>query len=284
MRKSFAAVLVLFVFAVVCLPSVLCAESLPEQVARLEKDLNDLQRQFYKGNAGASGVKGNLKEAYSPAKSSGGGGGGSANVDYIQLKMGEIEGQFAKITDEVERLSHNLGELEKKLDRLNADYDERFKALEAAVGENKAALAEAAEAREAAAKSKPKVSAKDEYDAAYALIKKGDYAGAQKAFEQFLSDFPDDTLAGNAEYWLAESFYVRKDYAKAAVAFAEGYQKYPKSAKAADNFLKLGLSMQAMGNKDEACTVFTSLTKEYPKAAENIKARAKKEAGNLKCK
>lgn len=279
MRKSFAAVLVLFVFAVVCLPSVLCAESLPEQVARLEKDLNDLQRQFYKGNAGASGVKGNLKEAYSPAKSS-----STANVDYIQLKMGEIEGQFAKITDEVERLSHNLGELEKKLDRLNADYDERFKALEAAVGENKAALAEAAEAREAAAKSKPKVSAKDEYDAAYALIKKGDYAGAQKAFEQFLSDFPDDTLAGNAEYWLAESFYVRKDYAKAAVAFAEGYQKYPKSAKAADNFLKLGLSMQAMGNKDEACTVFTSLAKEYPKAAENIKARAKKEAGNLKCK
>jgi tol-pal system protein YbgF len=278
MGKTFAAVLALLVFTVVW-PASLCAENLSEKVARLEKDLNDLQRQFYKGSAGASGVKGNLKEAYSPAKSS-----GTANVDYIQIKMGEIEGQFAKITDEVERLSHNLGELEKKLDRLNADYDERFKALEAAVGENKAALAEAAEAREAAVKSKPKVSAKDEYDAAYALIKKNDYAGAQKAFEQFLADFPDDTLAGNAEYWLAESFYVRKDYAKAAVAFAEGYQKYPKNAKAADNFLKLGLSMQAMGNKDEACTVFTSLAKEYPKAAENIKARAKKEAGNLKCK
>ena len=278
MKKIFAAVLALLVVTVVW-PSSLCAENLSEKVARLEKDLNDLQRQFYKGGTGASGVKGNLKEAYSPAKS-----GGTANVDYIQIKMGEIEGQFAKITDEVERLSHNLGEMEKKLDRLNADYDERFKALEAAVGENKAALAEAAEAREAAAKSKPKVSAKDEYDAAYALIKKGDYAGAQKAFEQFLADFPDDTLAGNAAYWLAESFYVRKDYAKAAVAFAEGYQKYPKNAKAADNFLKLGLSMQAMGNKDEACTVFTSLAKEYPKAAENIKARAKKEAGNLKCK
>ena len=280
MKKVFAAVLVLLVVAVVW-PSSLCAENLSEKVARLEKDLNDLQRQFYKGGAGAGAVKGNLKEAYSPAKSSGG---GSANVDYVQIKMGEIEGQFAKITDEVERLSHNLGELEKKLDRLNADYDERFKALEAAVGENKAALAETAEAMEAAAKSKPKVSAKDAYDAAYALIKKNDYAGAQKAFEQFLADYPDDTLAGNAEYWLAESFYVRKDYAKAAVAFAEGYQKYPKSAKAADNFLKLGLSMQAMGNKDEACTVFTSLAKEYPKAAENIKARAKKEAGNLKCK
>ena len=279
MKKIFAAALALLIVAVVC-PSVSCAESLAEKVTRLEKDLNDLQRQFYKGGSGSGGVKGNFKGAYSPAKS----GGGAANVDYIQIKMGEIEGQFAKITDEVELLSHNLSELEKKLDRLNADYDERFKALEAAVGENKAALAESAEAKEAAAKSKPKISAKDEYNAAYALIKKGDYAGAQKAFEQFLADFPDDTLAGNAQYWLAESFYVRKDYAKAAVAFAEGYQKYPKNAKAADNFLKLGLSMQAMGNKDEACTVFTSLAKEYPKAAENIKARSQKEAGNLKCK
>ena len=279
MKNIFAAVLALLLIAVVW-PSVSRAESLSEKVMRLEKDLYDLQRQFYKGGAGAGGVKSNLKEAYSPLKS----GGGATNVDYIQIKMGEIEGQFAKITDEVERLSHNLGELEKKLDRINADYDERFKALEAAVSENKAALAETAETKETAAKSKPKVSAKDEYNAAYVLIKKGDYAGAQKAFEQFLADFPDDTLAGNAQYWLAESFYVRKDYAKAAVAFAEGYQKYPKNAKAADNFLKLGLSMQAMGNKDEACTVFTSLAKEYPKAAENIKARAQKEAGNLKCK
>ena len=55
--------------------------------------------------------------------------------------------------------------------------------------------------------------------------------------------YPNDPLAGNAQYWLGETYYVRKDYKNAAAAFAEGYQKYPKGPKAADDLLKLGMSL-----------------------------------------
>lgn len=53
--------------------------------------------------------------------------------------------------------------------------------------------------------------------------------------EGFLRQFPNDGLAGNAQYWLGETYYVRQDYQNAAIAFGEGFQRYPKSAKAPDN-------------------------------------------------
>ena len=69
----------------------------------------------------------------------------------------------------------------------------------------------------------------------------------------FIQRYPNDSLAGNAQYWLGETYYVRKDYNNAAAVFAEGYQKYPKGGKAADNLLKLGMALGQLGQKTDAC-------------------------------
>ncbi len=200
-----------------------------------------------------------------------------SSSDYIEIKMGELEKQFAILTDEVERLKHNFSLLEQKFARMNADADVRFKELEK---------------KAVTVKEEPKpvplpvaqLTPKQEYDAAYEMLKKNDFAKAEKAFADFVKKYPHEDLAGNAQYWLGETFYVRKDYEKAVVAFAEAYQKYPKNHKAPDNFLKLGLSMQALGKKSEACTVFKNFVKEYPQAPAAFRQRAEKEAGKLGCK
>jgi len=122
-----------------------------------------------------------------------------------------------------------------------------------------------------------------EYQQAFGLLRQQNYAGAEEALRAFVSQHPDDPLAGNAQYWLGETYYVRKDYRQAAVTFAEGYQRYPKSAKAPDNLLKLGLSLAQIGEKIDACAAFAQLAKQFPDAPASLKDRASRERQRIAC-
>jgi tol-pal system protein YbgF len=129
----------------------------------------------------------------------------------------------------------------------------------------------------------PSGSAQDQYNYAFGLLRQADYPGAEEALRSFVQRYPNDPLAGNAEYWLGETYYVRKDYNNAAATFAEGYRKYPQSGKAADNLLKLGMSLGNVGQKKEACLTFSQLAHDFPKASGNITERANQEKQRLGC-
>ena len=109
-------------------------------------------------------------------------------------------------------------------------------------------------------------------------------SSAEEKFSQILASFPNDSLAGNAQYWLGEVYYKQQDFKKAAVAFKDGYSKYPNGTKGPDCLLKLGLSKKALDKKDEACTAFVNLPKVFTNVSNEISNRAKKEAEALACK
>ena len=121
------------------------------------------------------------------------------------------------------------------------------------------------------------------YQEGLEALKAGNDKLAEEKFNTILSRFPEDNLAGNAQYWLGEVYYGRKHFAKAAVAFAKGYEKY-KGPKGPDSLLKLGMSMRELKKKTEACVAFTSLPTEFPKAEAALLSRAKSEAAKLNCK
>jgi tol-pal system protein YbgF len=121
------------------------------------------------------------------------------------------------------------------------------------------------------------------YEAAFALVKDGSYDQAEIGLTDFLTRFPDHTLAPNARYWLGETYYVRKDYAKASRVFAEAYQKSPKGPKAPDNLLKLGLSLAGSGDVKSACIALTQLQTEYGGTANPVIDRAIKEKEAIGC-
>ena len=121
------------------------------------------------------------------------------------------------------------------------------------------------------------------YDAAFALLRRGDFAGAERAFAAFLKAFPTHPLAANAQYWLGETFYVRKDYAHAAEAFLKGYQTYRDRPKAADSLLKLAMSLAALGNKQEACAALEELSTRFPNASQALRQRAMAQRRRLAC-
>ncbi|MCK9910240.1 tol-pal system protein YbgF, partial [Microbacteriaceae bacterium K1510] len=109
------------------------------------------------------------------------------------------------------------------------------------------------------------------------------YTAAQSAFEDFLSRYPQDSLAGNAQYWLGEAHFVRGEYKAAASSFLKGYQNYTGNPRAADSLLKLAMSLDRLGQKAAACSSFGELSSRFPNAPENVKMRAKSERQRIGC-
>ncbi|MDD3669083.1 MAG: tol-pal system protein YbgF [Alphaproteobacteria bacterium] len=195
------------------------------------------------------------------------------NIDELYARLDDQEQVIKSLTGKTEELADRLDKLDERVGRMNADIDMRFQTL---------------------AKPEPKPEPKpvqpaaeqteqQRYDAAYALMKKGDHAGAETAFRAFIRAYPKSKLAGNANYWIGETLYARGRHAEAVGVFADGLAAYKSNAKAPDNMLKLGLSLKHLNKRAEACAAFTGLAAEFPKAGDAVKARAADEAKKLAC-
>ncbi len=285
-----------------------------DRLDRMERDMNQLQRQVYRGGS-TSGAP----VPVAPAD-----GGTALN---LELRVDQIETQMRTLTGSLEEVNYSIDQLKRRLDKLVGDVDQRLTQLEhpgtpaggaaggmaatpsPGAGANPAAPpsqagtlvappaaapnsgGQTAAARSGAAPAAtsggpgtlPSGSAQDQYNYAFGLLRQADYPGAEEALRSFVQRYPNDPLAGNAEYWLGETYYVRKDYNNAAATFAEGYRKYPQSGKAADNLLKLGMSLGNVGQKKEACLTFSQLAHDFPKASGNITERANQEKQRLGC-
>ena len=124
---------------------------------------------------------------------------------------------------------------------------------------------------------------KQDYETAYGYLLQQNYAAAERAFEDFLQHYPNDALAGNAQYWLGESLYVRGQFKAAASAFLKGYQTYGGSAKAPDSLLKLAMSLDRLGQKEAACSSFDELKTRFPNAPSHVKTRSLTERQRVGC-
>ena len=129
----------------------------------------------------------------------------------------------------------------------------------------------------------PSGDAQSLYERGYGALLQQDYAGAEGAFRQLVDGYPNDPLAGNAQYWIGETYYARGEYKNAADAFLKGYKKYKSGQKAPDTLLKLGMTLAELGQKDAACSTFGELKTKFPAAPENIREEAKSERKKAGC-
>ncbi|HEV2263377.1 MAG TPA: tol-pal system protein YbgF [Stellaceae bacterium] len=232
------------------------AAALSDRLDRMQRDLDALQRQVYRGGPPPAAT-GQAPEASGPA----------ALQD--EDRMTRLEDQMRDLNGKFETINNAISQVSARLDKLSSDVDMRLTALE-----HGAAPAGA---------NAPAATPNDQYEAAFALLRRADYPGAEQALRAFVTQHPKDPLAGNAQYWLGETFYVRKNWKDAAIAFAEGYQKYPKSGKAPDDLLKLAMSLGNMGQKANACTALARLDHDFPQMPANVRGPATAEKRHLGC-
>ncbi len=122
-----------------------------------------------------------------------------------------------------------------------------------------------------------------DYDRAYSSIVSGNYAAAETGFKKFLTDFPGDPRAADAQYWLGESYFSRHQYRDAATSYLATYKNHPTSQKAPDSLFKLGLSLEGLGETSAACATYGELTKKFPKAQSGLVARVATQKQKLGC-
>jgi tol-pal system protein YbgF len=105
---------------------------------------------------------------------------------------------------------------------------------------------------------------KDNYQAAFELLKEQEYEDAATAFANFLEEFPGSDLAHNAQYWLAETYYATKEFSTAVEAFRTVVAEYPESTKVPDALLKMGFCNYELEEWDAARTSLARVQSEYP--------------------
>ncbi len=181
-------------------------------------------------------------------------------------RLDQLQAELQSIRNDVETLQHETEMAGQRQRELYLDVDGRLQGIEKAA---LAAGAGAAAVYEGSALAPgqlplPGGSDRENYDAAFELLKEGRYEEAASAFEQFMAVYPESTLMDNAQYWLAETYYVTQDYAAALPAFQKVISNYSGSRKVPDALLKIGYSNYALSNWTAARKALTAVAIDYP--------------------
>ena len=160
------------------------------------------------------------------------------NQSLVNLtqQVSSMERRDDEIQGRIEELEHNSETTADRQRQMYADLDARIQELEASTSPG---------VMEGGTLSPgqlpvPDGSDRDNYQAAFELLKEQRYEPAAMAFEQFLVTYPDSELADNAQYWLAESHYVTQMFDVALTEFGVVVTKFPRSRKVPDALLKMG--------------------------------------------
>jgi tol-pal system protein YbgF len=216
------------------------------------------------------------------------------------VKQVETEGQAAathlnEVTRSVNDMTRSVSALAKSLEAMQAKaaaWDSAVVTVNEtvrALGDLKRAMEESVvksenradtePARHAALEPRPVpetgVSAKEAYDRAYQEYTQGRYDAALAAFQNFLAQYSDSSLAPNAHFWSAECYVKARDYARGIESYDEVIRHYPHSGKASTALYRKALALLELNDKAAAKAALRQVIANYPKSDEFDRARAK---------
>jgi tol-pal system protein YbgF len=177
-------------------------------------------------------------------------------------QMESLRNDVRAMHNDVDVLSHSLESARKQQKDLYADLDARLKAVEARGG-----AAAAAGAAAGAGDAQSAESDKGAYQAAFDLLKAGQYDRAITGFQAFLSTYPNSALADNAQYWLGEAYYVNKQFPESLAAFQRVVEKFPGSRKLPDALLKIGYCDYELKDYSAARSALEQVPAKFPDSA-----------------
>lgn len=211
-----------------------------------------------------------------------------------------IKSDLAKIRGQIEVLTYELTEAQKRQRDLYVDLDSRMRKMETAAAPPAPADG-TAPVDHAAAGTPPTMAAgatppagtlalavpaappaqiipvtaaeQRVYDGALDQFKRGDYQGAINGFQGFVKTYPRSLLAPSAQYWVGNSQYARKDYRSAIAAQRQLIQLWPDSAKVPDALLNIASAQSEMGDNASARRTLEELLGKYPQAEAAGKAK-----------
>lgn len=211
----------------------------------------------------------------------------SANVaaDLLyQLEM--LQQEVSQLRGQVEQQNYELSKLKSLSKERYIDLDKRLSTLstqaapamlnnstQTAVATNNPVSGQQAGGGNSSVKSlaaapvkleEPSADAKAAYNSAYALVRERNFEGAQTSLRAFAEKYPNNTLTGNAHYWLGELALVLGNQGEALVQFKIVQDSFSGHSKVPDAIYKLGIVNDQLGNKTLAKDSLNRVVTNFP--------------------
>jgi tol-pal system protein YbgF len=105
---------------------------------------------------------------------------------------------------------------------------------------------------------------KRDFEAAFVLFRKGDFAAAAKEFAQFVKVYSASGYKPSALYWLGSAKFARRDFNEAIAHLKGLVNDFPNHARAPEAMLTIGNAQLEIKQAKEARKTFNELLKLYP--------------------
>jgi tol-pal system protein YbgF len=201
------------------------------------------------------------------------------NESLIQLasELDRLRSETTTLRGELENLRFESEGAATRQRDLYLDVDQRLQALEQSQprgavapppGPSPGGFAGAGVAApnvpEPAPPARPTGTDQQNYQAAFGLIQARRYPEAARAFQEFLSAFPQSPLADDAQFWVAETYFVDGQFQQALPAFQAVIDGYPQSAKVPDALLKIAICHDELDDSVAARTALQQVMRQFP--------------------
>ncbi len=176
-----------------------------------------------------------------------------------------LKQEVARLKGELEVASHNIDATQQRQKDLYGDTDARLRKLESTTTPAAAVQAPA----EAVAVATPSAPSKNtqEYqllELANGLSKESKHKDAFNAYDKFLKDYPNSTLAPEAKYGLGYSQFALKNYKSAIATQQKLLDMHPDSPKVPDAMFNLANSQIQLGLVPNAKKTLRDLIAKFP--------------------
>jgi tol-pal system protein YbgF len=171
----------------------------------------------------------------------------------------QLSGQLQALNDSLDELKARLGKVTKQLEDLQAAQQ---------------SLAAQATQQQQQQQAQLNVPPPDVlYNNALRDYNGGNMDLAKQEFSDYIKNYPNTDLAGNAYFYLAEIDYHAADYADAIKGYDQVLQTFPDGNKAASAELKKGFALLETGQKDAGIQALRHVVQRYPRTNEALQAK-----------
>jgi tol-pal system protein YbgF len=192
------------------------------------------------------------------------------NMNRITAAIGNLEKTLQKqnqatsaeseqLSTQVQALHDSLDELKTRVARLTQQLDEMNAARQTMT-------ADAAAAAQAPPADVLYRNALSDYNA-------GKYDLARQEFGDYLKFYPATELAGNAQFYLGDISYREGNFQQAVQEYDRVLEQYPGGNKAAAAQLKKGFALLELGQREAGVRELNSLLSRFPQSPEATQAR-----------
>ena len=188
-----------------------------------------------------------------------------ADSEAKRLEMTQTD---ARLNDGIERCNRDIREIKSELSELAQEQQSLGKKLQQKPKPAKKPARETRVVEEGPAPDKL-------YQRALDAFRARRYQDAYDGFSQYVTLYPKETLAGNAQFWMGESLFAMGKYKEAILAYDKVPGIYSKSPKVPPALYKEGEAFYRLGDTKTAELLWKKLIRAFPKSPYARKAKSR---------